>query len=133
MGGNDENLTHEEMWDDSALIDSWNDALAEYKKYHSIHAKGGSLKDLEALELERSKALEEEAQKPSLQESPPASDPTKASDAGPSLQAVGAPPIQMMLGSVKDDSLKKLLMSWYYAGYYTGLYEGQQHAEASNQ
>jgi hypothetical protein len=24
-------LTHEEMWDDSALIDSWNEALDEYK------------------------------------------------------------------------------------------------------
>lgn len=27
---------------------------------------------------------------------------------------------------VRDENLKKLLMSWYYAGYYTGLYEGQQ-------
>jgi hypothetical protein len=27
---------------------------------------------------------------------------------------------------VRDEGLKKLLMSWYYAGYYTGLYEGQQ-------
>lgn len=24
-------LSHEEVWDDSALIDSWNEALAEYK------------------------------------------------------------------------------------------------------
>lgn len=31
-----------------------------------------------------------------------------------------------VLGSVKDEGLKSLLMSWYYAGYYTGLYEGQQ-------
>lgn len=27
---------------------------------------------------------------------------------------------------VQDEGLKRLLMSWYYAGYYTGLYEGQQ-------
>jgi hypothetical protein len=27
---------------------------------------------------------------------------------------------------VRDESLKKLLMAWYYAGYYTGLFEGQQ-------
>ena len=26
----------------------------------------------------------------------------------------------------KDEALKNLMMSWYYAGYYTGLYEGQQ-------
>ncbi|KAF4587651.1 survival motor neuron-like protein 1 [Ophiocordyceps camponoti-floridani] len=34
-------------WNDSALVDSWNDALNEYKKYHSIRAKGGSIRDLE--------------------------------------------------------------------------------------
>lgn len=27
---------------------------------------------------------------------------------------------------VKDEALRNLMMSWYYAGYYTGLYEGQQ-------
>ncbi|EMD41346.1 hypothetical protein CERSUDRAFT_109938 [Gelatoporia subvermispora B] len=27
-------LTHEEMWDDSALIDAWDSAMAEYKAYH---------------------------------------------------------------------------------------------------
>jgi hypothetical protein len=31
MVGQEDDLTHEEIWDDSALIDSWNDALAEYK------------------------------------------------------------------------------------------------------
>ena len=30
------------------------------------------------------------------------------------------------LHAVHDGNLKNLLMSWYYAGYYTGLYEGQQ-------
>ncbi|KAK4175424.1 hypothetical protein QBC36DRAFT_331492 [Triangularia setosa] len=44
----EENLTHEEIWDDSALVDSWNNALAEYNKYHSIHAKGGTVNDLPA-------------------------------------------------------------------------------------
>lgn len=28
--------------------------------------------------------------------------------------------------AVKDEALRNLMMSWYYAGYYTGLYEGQQ-------
>ena len=30
---------------------------------------------------------------------------------------------------VKDETLKNLMMSWYYAGYHTGLYEGQQQAQ----
>ncbi|GJE94252.1 hypothetical protein PsYK624_104210 [Phanerochaete sordida] len=35
-------LTHEEIWDDSALIDAWNSATAEYEAYHG---KGKSWKD----------------------------------------------------------------------------------------
>ena len=27
----DGNISHAEMWDDSELLDSWNDALEEYK------------------------------------------------------------------------------------------------------
>ncbi|KAK4895156.1 hypothetical protein LTR27_006765 [Elasticomyces elasticus] len=32
--------SHAEVWDDSALVNSWNEALEEYKKYHSLAAKG---------------------------------------------------------------------------------------------
>jgi len=35
--------------------------------------------------------------------------------------------------TVQDEGLKNLMMSWYYAGYYTGLFEGQQKAYASMQ
>jgi hypothetical protein len=71
-GGNSSkpDMTHDEIWDDSALIESWNDALAEYKvgevfmfffsswsptkdealtllqKYHSIHLKGAKTQEL---------------------------------------------------------------------------------------
>jgi len=59
--------SHEEIWDDSALLNSWDDALAEYKvcnaslrdnayhqtdqskKYHSLAAKGETV-DLSTLE-----------------------------------------------------------------------------------
>jgi hypothetical protein len=33
-------LTHDEIWDDSALIRSWNDAVKEYEYYHSLAAQG---------------------------------------------------------------------------------------------
>lgn len=29
---------------------------------------------------------------------------------------------------VDDQALKDLMISWYFAGYYTGLYEGKQQA-----
>ncbi|KAK0740213.1 hypothetical protein B0T18DRAFT_331813 [Schizothecium vesticola] len=48
---------HDQIWDDSALVDSWNDALAEYQKYHSIHAKGGAVEDLLDPEQETTKEM----------------------------------------------------------------------------
>lgn len=54
-------MSHNEIWDDSALVDSWNDALEEYKvcqcchvrrldidpsqHYHSLHARGETAED----------------------------------------------------------------------------------------
>ncbi|KAL8903462.1 MAG: hypothetical protein Q9171_007393 [Xanthocarpia ochracea] len=32
---------------------------------------------------------------------------------------------------VQDEGLKNLMMSWYYAGYYTGLYEGRKQPEVA--
>jgi hypothetical protein len=56
-------MSHAEIWDDSALVDSWNEALQEYKvpsllsarfiyladsqqKYHSISARGERVEDV---------------------------------------------------------------------------------------
>ncbi|SLM40898.1 Survival motor neuron [Lasallia pustulata] len=39
-------VSQAEIWDDSALIRSWDDALAEYKLYHSIHARGERVEDV---------------------------------------------------------------------------------------
>jgi hypothetical protein len=33
---------------------------------------------------------------------------------------------------VQDEGLKNLMMAWYFAGYYTGLHEGQQRASQKN-
>ncbi|TFB01660.1 Survival motor neuron-like protein [Trichoderma ghanense] len=139
-------LKHEEIWDDTVLIDSWNDALREYKKYHSIHAKGGSIRDLEQAEADSSKANET----PKIEESTrtqghvpdlsvedadaaddvPAEKQSESTQPAHGLGSTPKPfPSQAILGTVRDENLKKLLMSWYYAGYYTGLYEGQQQAQ----
>ncbi|KAF4982134.1 hypothetical protein FZEAL_2194 [Fusarium zealandicum] len=156
MAAKQENLSHEEVWDDSALIDSWNEALQEYKKYHSIHARGGSVRDLETKSQTKTKqeasssqpedvqAKEPDEESASAREDPInenacalffmscvtdiTQEPTASrNESGvPAPQGLPAFPVQTVLGSVQDESLKKLLMSWYYAGYYTGLYEGQQ-------
>ncbi|KJZ78789.1 hypothetical protein HIM_01562 [Hirsutella minnesotensis 3608] len=149
-------------WDDSALIDSWNEALQEYKKYHSIHARGGSIQDLmqeDPVNSTETSLAHEPAT--SRQEEPEASikpeesareedDPIHVGNASSADQndmaensatgqngvphapvsaahygpAALAPP--MNLGLIQDENLKRLLMSWYYAGYYMGLYQGSQ-------
>ncbi|KAK9436666.1 hypothetical protein VB005_11480 [Metarhizium brunneum] len=144
MGMEQVELSHEEVWDDSALIDSWNEALAEYKKYHSVHAKGGSIRDLESKISQRAPESEPNKQANSPEpvsstgnEDPDAiissSDQAQSSQKGATAAASAAPPPQALLGSIRDDNLKRLLMSWYYAGYYTGLFEGQQHGQQGEQ
>lgn len=32
---------------------------------------------------------------------------------------------------VHDEGVKNLMMSWYYAGYYTGLYEGRKQSSSN--
>ncbi|KAL9108834.1 MAG: hypothetical protein Q9227_006491 [Pyrenula ochraceoflavens] len=39
-------LSQEEIWDDSALIRSWNEAVEEYNLYHSIHARGEDVEEV---------------------------------------------------------------------------------------
>ncbi|KAL9097177.1 MAG: hypothetical protein Q9165_000604 [Trypethelium subeluteriae] len=39
-------LSQSQIWDDSALQNSWNAAEAEYKKYYSIHTQGGDVEKL---------------------------------------------------------------------------------------
>ncbi|KAF7896467.1 hypothetical protein EAF00_006481 [Botryotinia globosa] len=163
------NESHAEVWDDSTLVDSWNEALQEYEKYHSIHARGEKVEDvLNAFEnqsnglqvrllptvitlltfrregemnedngkvveepLEENVDMQSEfeqiddhtqtANEPKVNDKPA----SKATKSGSSSSKAPILPPQL-IGQVHDENLKNLLMSWYYAGYYTGLYEGQQ-------
>ncbi|KAI6886778.1 hypothetical protein KC360_g2293 [Hortaea werneckii] len=146
MGKQD--LSHEEVWDDSDLVKSWNEALAEYKKYHSLAAKGEKV-DLvldEAEEKPHDASAEARenvaAANTAAFEANPVEDPaTSGVEASQSHQTqtqssttVGGGMVpQALMNSVQDEGLKNMMMSWYYAGYYTGLYEGQQKAYASMQ
>ncbi|KFY12193.1 hypothetical protein V492_04024 [Pseudogymnoascus sp. VKM F-4246] len=168
-------MSHNEIWDDSSLVDSWNEALQEYKHYHSLHARGETVEDAIADHEKESSSKEagrltqengaaedgmiledsegprvtkgngntsdrqehEANDKVSLGEGDGQS--TTKPNGGPSS---AQPPLpQHLIGAgglrptmvetaltmaVGDENMKNLLMSWYYAGYYTGLYEGQQ-------
>ncbi|KAI1825675.1 hypothetical protein F4861DRAFT_500248 [Xylaria intraflava] len=137
-------LTHDEIWDDSALINSWDEALEEYKKYHSIHRNGGNVKDLLKPKPEEHRATDAKQSPdkiggPSNDEEELNAASERKEDNLNNGQGVGnaatqnnhprvsaTPPAPAgLLGTVRDEGLKRLLMSWYYAGYYTGYYEAR--------
>ncbi|KAF2430662.1 hypothetical protein EJ08DRAFT_588712 [Tothia fuscella] len=152
----DLDLSDPRVWDDTVLVESWNEALEEYKKYHSIHAQGKRLEDvltdeeLVRLKMKRpprepvkeiqvhdvvqeddvNMAIAGEEREPQVPTNmtngtTESHAPQKEQSASKKAPVVATMP-QTLLANVQDDNLKNLMMSWYYAGYYTGLYEGQQ-------
>ncbi|KAJ5231474.1 uncharacterized protein N7469_006062 [Penicillium citrinum] len=155
--------THEEIWDDSALVRSWDEAVEEYQLYHSIHAKGENVEDVlkeaedagitqgddmdEDVVLEEStvEVTEQPMPKVETQAEPdyepqdtPMNQENSARQSFPAAGPKAAPPTGTMpmpeavMANVQDENLKRLMMSWYFAGYYTGLYEGQQQAQGKS-
>ncbi|KAM0201753.1 hypothetical protein ACHAPI_001804 [Fusarium lateritium] len=131
MSKKQENLSQEEIWDDSSLIDSWNEALNEYKKYHSIHAKGGSLRDLESQNLAAAKAASD-AEQPQAKETEDTEldlmaaeenkeTPSTHNEAkGPAVpQGLPSFPIQTVLGSGESSSLSLSSANKSQQGYTT--------------
>ncbi|KAH8730031.1 hypothetical protein GQ44DRAFT_736854 [Phaeosphaeriaceae sp. PMI808] len=156
-------------WDDSYLLNSWNDAVKEYEKYHSIHKSGKRLEDaLTTAELkelredygddieeaeetsdaaEDSKAIpdqddtemthvetdgvgnvaQDEEPNPSEQQQ----EQPLANEENPAGTSASFMP-QAILDTVQDENMKNIMMSWYYAGYYTGLHAGQQQTPNGN-
>ncbi|KAF6238175.1 hypothetical protein HO173_003809 [Letharia columbiana] len=170
MGRKRKQLSQAEVWDDTALLQSWDDALAEYKLYHSIHARGERVEDvikeaevemqdahmteddlrkaatdmqtngipseeLEDGELEEDKSAQtysngestENFHGPSTIESEQKERLANVSTAVDQQEKPRMP--NAVTNGVKDEALKNLMMSWYYAGYYTGLCEGQQQVQ----
>ncbi|KAI1430584.1 hypothetical protein GGR50DRAFT_690367 [Xylaria sp. CBS 124048] len=140
MATENQELTHDEIWDDSALINSWDEALKEYNTYHSIHKNGGNVND-----LLKPKPEESEDARRSLSEVPAAprgeepetilesreDNEVHGQRAGDTANRSNHPRMEPLpsplgvLSTMRDESLKQLLMAWYYAGYYTGVYEAR--------
>ncbi|KAF3039195.1 hypothetical protein E8E12_007142 [Didymella heteroderae] len=161
-------ISDKNAWDDSFLQDSWNAAVAEYEKYHSIARSGKRLEDvltreeLKELQADYGDLIGDADDEGEIVEANGNSDQMDTEDSmqetedvgldlqaehqphettaseeqnlshvaiagttAPSDNAFAALP-QALLGTVQDENLKNIMMSWYYAGYYTGLHAGQQ-------
>ncbi|BDD61181.1 hypothetical protein MAP00_006251 [Monascus purpureus] len=144
-------LTHAEIWDDSALVRSWDEAVEEYKLYHSIHARGEDVEDVlrkaEEAELTESKTQnqhddqdQELDYEPVGEEEVPDADVTDAvqpetdphqephpgekaggPEIGPSLSGPGAASMPHAILTQVQDESLKNLMM---AWYFAGYYTG---------
>ncbi|SMR61148.1 unnamed protein product [Zymoseptoria tritici ST99CH_1E4] len=152
-------------WDDSALQTSWNDAYAEYQRYHSLAALGKKVSRSPSVSQEV-KATSQAGDLPSKDQAEDAAHvplnfvkaegvhPSTPAPARPSQPVAGKFPATPMPGGGmpgaglrmpkelfsacgatggQEVHMRNLMMSWYYAGYYTGLLEGQQKAWAAMQ
>ncbi|KAK4509246.1 Aldo_ket_red domain-containing protein [Mucor velutinosus] len=125
-----------DCWDDSELIDHWDRTVEAYRRqclgqsksstvdppYHqkkiSHKTKQGHIAKSKA--LPRKKILP--ASKPALRK-----DIDTAIHANDTTHVPPPPQLPAMPGgSNNQEDLSNLMMAWYYCGYYTGLYQGQQ-------
>ncbi|ERF71186.1 hypothetical protein EPUS_06015 [Endocarpon pusillum Z07020] len=152
-----EQLTQDEVWDDSALLKSWQDALDEYQFYHSIHAKGENVEDV-LRQAESDDAAKNEDVVPAQSfNDPPSSDSAledgevdehdtmtfSKKDTGQSgdnepvrfaeAQNIEPPPTEKIAGSAlasmdQDQILENIKMAYWWAGYYSALYDAKRTA-----
>ncbi|KAG6874160.1 hypothetical protein C0995_005578 [Termitomyces sp. Mi166 len=140
-------LTHDEIWDDSALIDAWNAAAEEYEAFHGpdkgwkkepIHnsplwyntpkvvgknnhtGSNGKIPILESDEQENSRPLDFETFMPSH---------NPALDVSPTL--VPENPPQFLLDASRcivsqDEAFTRALGAMYWSGYWTAMYHAQR-------
>jgi len=148
MGGQKRKaLSQEEIWDDSALVEHWDEALKEYEQYHSIHTRGENIEDVlpqaeingaeynggisspyKQPKLPASTNLEPDPQEDVSQEEvfeAASEEPTKTSEMPTDTTNPSTFPSGLIAASTGDEPLRNLMMSWYWAGYYTGFYQGQ--------
>ncbi|VVT43996.1 uncharacterized protein SAPINGB_P000250 [Magnusiomyces paraingens] len=144
-------LNREEEYDDNVIINSWEASLKEYKRHHAIRSDSEKEQNEQQPEQQPERQVEQHIEQPPTQtedhdinselQEPNADIPSPSE---PDIQQVEVqplpeptpeqttqqnnaetqiePPLPM---EGMDPELKNLLMSWYWAGYYHGLYVGK--------
>ncbi|KAK0221563.1 hypothetical protein IW262DRAFT_1459809 [Armillaria fumosa] len=103
----EEELTHDEIWDDSALIDAWAAANEEYAAHHG---EGKSWKD-------------EYPPDETHADAEPASNPLLNVDFEPSHDPSVSPLVS------QDEAFQRAASAMYWAGYWTAVYHHKRRLE----
>jgi len=150
--GESRELTHEEIWDDSALVDAWEAAQQEYEMYHGT---GKNWKDepVNKSSLWYNVPFEQTAEKQNgvpttqLSASVAQSDDIEAAEPNsqpldfdtfvpthdPSLHLPAVDPLNYVLSTPagplvsQDESFSRAMIAMYWGGYWTAMYHCQRH------
>lgn len=124
-----------QQWDDSQLVATWDKAYEEYLKYHKKSTTEGAVINEMRTDKEQ-KEMPEEADDADMNDTADtanklleaaeisniSNDETSMANPGSgSASAPTGPSLDHL-----DESVRSLVMAWYWAGYYQGLYEGKK-------
>lgn len=118
-------LTAEEMWDDTFLIEAWDAAEEEYRTFHAHRTEAHNQAAKQTPSVWHSLPSHGFGSTISTLPPPPPPLPT-ASTTTPGwtrAQEIVASTPNTIGGTTSDERTQTLAMAWYYAGYYTALYE----------
>ncbi|KAG5366572.1 hypothetical protein CJU89_1006 [Yarrowia sp. B02] len=113
-----------QQWDDSQLVATWDKAYEEYLKYHKKSTE--EVAEVNEMRADKEDGLEKDtdmkdtadASLKGAETSQVFNDDTAVASSGP---AHPGPSLDHL-----DESVRSLVMAWYWAGYYQGLYEGKK-------
>ncbi|KZT24693.1 hypothetical protein NEOLEDRAFT_1134746 [Neolentinus lepideus HHB14362 ss-1] len=140
-------LTHEEIWDDSALIDAWNAASEEYEAYHGPD-KGWKKEPVHKSPLwyntpsaqkarqagtsaTNKKAKGKATHEAAADDSQPLNFDTYVPEHDPTLSQPGyAAALQGMVS--QDEAFTRAVEASYWSGYWTAVYHHHRNMAAGN-
>ncbi|KAI0656810.1 hypothetical protein C8Q70DRAFT_317175 [Cubamyces menziesii] len=129
-------LTHEEIWDDSALIEAWNSAAAEYEAFHG---PGKKWKEQPVKKSPLTTTVETEMDSTPLNFDTfvPTHDPSLAaagfSSAVPAMDGGSALAVGAEAATAsQDEAFSRAMTAMYWSGYWTAVYHCRRNEAQQN-
>ncbi|KZW02141.1 hypothetical protein EXIGLDRAFT_760354 [Exidia glandulosa HHB12029] len=128
-------LAHEEIWDDSALIDAWNAATEEYEvlngpdkkwKHEPVHKSALWYNSLPQAAAAPSGSKADDSAPLDFDSYVPTHVPLpNQKDGAPAMHApsFSFPPMPSAPNVSSDEALQNAYGAWYWAGYWSGVYQ----------
>ncbi|KAF8960963.1 hypothetical protein BDZ97DRAFT_1921656 [Flammula alnicola] len=136
-------LTHEEIWDDSALVNAWESAMEEYRAYHGP-GKDWKKEPVKKSPLWYNIPIDPSSKAAALQSAEADSQPInfdtfvpthdasldQSSNPVPTANYIPDTPTGLMVS--QDEAFSRALSAMYWGGYWTAMYHAQRQLAQAN-